>query len=140
MGTVIVVLFGGFLALDNKITVGDIVGFMLYLNLFYQPISNLQGSRKIPAIQAGADRVFEVLDTEPDVKDSPDAVDITGCRGEIEFDNVSFRYTDDVSVLQDISFWASQAKWWRWSGPRGWAKPIISLIAFLWSGYGQHPA
>ncbi|HOQ07013.1 MAG TPA: ABC transporter ATP-binding protein [Clostridiales bacterium] len=131
MGTVIVVLFGGYLALDGRISVGDIVGFMLYLNLFYQPISNLARiTEDLQQAIAGSDRVFEVLDTEPDVKDSPNAMDITGCRGEIEFDDVSFRYTDDVPVLRNISFRAEPGKMVALVGPTGVGKTtIISLIA-----------
>lgn len=131
MGTVIVVLFGGLLALDGKLSVGDIVGFMLYLNLFYQPISNLaRVTEDLQQAIAGADRVFEVLDTEPDIKDSPNAVDITECRGEIEFDDVSFSYIDDVPVLRNISFRAEPGRMVALVGPTGVGKTtIISLIA-----------
>jgi ATP-binding cassette subfamily B protein/subfamily B ATP-binding cassette protein MsbA len=131
MGTVIVVLFGGLLALDNRLSVADIVGFMLYLNLFYQPISNLARiTEDLQQAVAGADRVFEVLDTEPDVMDSPHAVEITECRGEIEFDDVSFSYVDGVPVLQNISFRAEPGKMIALVGPTGVGKTtIISLTA-----------
>ena len=131
MGTVIVVLFGGLLALDGKLSVADIVGFMLYLNLFYQPISTLaRVTEDLQQAMAGADRVFEVLDTEPDIKDSPDATDITECRGEIVFDDVSFSYMDNVPVLQNISFRAEPGKMVALVGPTGVGKTtIISLIA-----------
>ena len=131
MGTVIVVLFGGLLALDGKLSVADIVGFMLYLNLFYQPISTLaRVTEDLQQAMAGADRVFEVLDTEPDIKDRPDAVDITECKGEIVFDDVSFSYVDNVPVLQNISFRAEPGKMVALVGPTGVGKTtIISLIA-----------
>ena len=131
MGTVIVVLFGGLLALDGKLSVADIVGFMLYLNLFYQPISTLaRVTEDLQQAMAGADRVFEVLDTEPDIKDRPDAVDITECKGEIVFDDVSFSYVGNVPVLQNISFRAEPGKMVALVGPTGVGKTtIISLIA-----------
>ena len=131
MGTVIVVLFGGLLALDGKLSVADIVGFMLYLNLFYQPISTLaRVTEDLQQAMAGADRVFEVLATEPDIKDRPDAVDITECKGEIVFDDVSFSYVGNVPVLQNISFRAEPGKMVALVGPTGVGKTtIISLIA-----------
>jgi len=131
MGTVIVVLFGGLLALDGGLSVADIVGFLLYLNLFYQPISALaRVTEDLQQAIAGADRVFEVLDTEPDIKDSPDAVDLKACRGEIVFEDVSFNYVDNVPVLQNISFRADPGKMVALVGPTGVGKTtIISLIA-----------
>jgi len=131
MGTVIVVLFGGLLAMDGNLSVADIVGFLLYLNLFYQPISALARVTEDlqPAI-AGADRVFEVLDTEPDIKDSPNAGDIRECSGDIVFEDVSFNYIDGVPVLQNISFRAAPGKMVALVGPTGVGKTtIISLIA-----------
>lgn len=130
-GTVIVVFFGSWLALGGRLSIADIVAFLMFLNLFYQPISNL--ARVIEDLQqaiAGADRVFEVLDTEPDITDSPGAVDITDSRGDITFKNVSFNYVDGIPVLQDISFRAESGKMIALVGPTGVGKTtVISLIA-----------
>ena len=130
-GTVIVVMFGGWLALEGNLSVSDIVGFILYLSLFYQPIGAL--ARVIEDLQqavAGAERVFEVLDTEPDIKDSPEAVDITKSNGDIVFDDVSFGYIDNVPVLQNISFRAAPGEMVALVGPTGVGKTtVISLIA-----------
>lgn len=130
-GTVIVVFFGSWLALGDRLTIPDIVAFLLFLNLFYQPISNL--ARVIEDLQqsiAGADRVFEVLDTEPDIKDSPGAVDIPRGKGDITFENVCFNYVDGISVLRNISFRAEPGKMIALVGPTGVGKTtVISLIA-----------
>lgn len=130
-GTVIVVFFGSRLALGGNLSVSEIVGFLLYLNLFYTPISAL--ARVIEDLQqaiAGAERVFEVMDTEPDIKDSPNAVHLTSCKGVITFEDVSFSYIDDVPVLQNISFRAEPGKMVALVGPTGVGKTtIISLIA-----------
>ncbi len=130
-GTVIVVAFGGWLALDQKLSVSDIVGFLLYLNLFYQPISTLaRVTEDLQLAVAGADRVFEVLDTEPDIIDSPDAVEIARCKGELEFKNVSFEYIPSVPVLKNVSFKAEAGKMLALVGPTGVGKTtVISLIA-----------
>jgi ATP-binding cassette subfamily B protein len=131
LGTVIVVGFGGWLALNNHLSVSEIVGFLLYLNLFYQPVSTL--ARVMEDLQqaiAGADRVFEVLDTEPDIKDSKDAVDIKNSKGEVTFDNVSFHYLEASPVLQNVSFTARPGQMVALVGPTGVGKTtIISLMA-----------
>ncbi|NLV36062.1 MAG: ABC transporter ATP-binding protein, partial [Clostridiaceae bacterium] len=130
-GTVIVVFFGSQLALGGGLSVSEIVGFLLYLNLFYTPISAL--ARVIEDLQqamAGADRVFEVMDTEPDIKDGPETEDIAESKGEITFENVSFNYVDSMPVLRDISFQAKPGEMVAIVGPTGVGKTtIISLIA-----------
>lgn len=131
LGTVIVVAFGGWLALQNKLSVSDIVGFLLYLGLFYQPISTLaRVTEDLQLAIAGADRVFEILDTEPDIKDSHDAEDMERAEGEIIFDNVGFHYIPQAPVLQGISFTAKPGEMIALVGPTGVGKTtIISLIA-----------
>ena len=131
LGTVIVVVFGGWLALQHSLSVSDIVGFLLYLSLFYQPISALaRVTEDLQLAIAGADRVFEVLDIEPDIKDNPGAVDISKCKGEITFKDVSFSYLPSTPVLQHINFTAEQGKMIALVGPTGVGKTtVISLIA-----------
>jgi ATP-binding cassette subfamily B protein/subfamily B ATP-binding cassette protein MsbA len=131
LGTVIVVGFGGWLALNNRLSVSEIVGFLLYLNLFYQPISAL--ARVMEDLQqavAGADRVFEVLDTEPDIQDSKDAIELKNCKGEVTFNDVSFHYLEASPVLQNVSFTAKPGQMIALVGPTGVGKTtIISLMA-----------
>jgi ATP-binding cassette subfamily B protein/subfamily B ATP-binding cassette protein MsbA len=131
LGTVIVVGFGGWLALNNHLTVSEIVGFLLYLNVFYQPISTL--ARVMEDLQqsiAGADRVFEVLDTEPDIQDSKAAIEVKTSKGKVTFDNVSFHYLEASPVLQNVSFTAKPGQMVALVGPTGVGKTtIISLMA-----------
>jgi ABC-type multidrug transport system fused ATPase/permease subunit len=130
MGTVIVVFFGGIMATHFLVQAADIVAFLLYLSMFYGPISVL--ARVMEDIQrcfAGGERVFDMLDTEPDIADSPDAKVLGRTRGELEFRNVSFRYRDDVPVLDNISFTAAGGHMIALVGPTGVGKStIISLI------------
>ncbi len=131
LGTVIVVSFGGWLVLRQSLSISDVVGFLLYLNLFYQPISALaRVTEDLQQAIAGADRVFEVLDIEPDIKDNAGAVDISDCKGEITFSDVSFSYLPDIPVLQNISFTAEPGRMVALVGPTGVGKTtVISLIA-----------
>lgn len=130
-GTVIVVGFGGWLALKQHISVPDIVGFLLYLNLFYQPISTLaRVTEELQQAIAGSDRVFEVLDIEPDIKDTEGAVDIKISKGEIIFKDVNFHYIPQSPILQGINFTAKPGQMIALVGPTGVGKTtIISLIA-----------
>lgn len=130
-GTVIVVGFGGWLALNGKLSVADIVGFLMYLGLFYQPIATLaRVTEDLQQAIAGAERVFEVLDTEPDIVDSPDAKEIKNVEGHIEFDDVSFNYIEGQTVLKNISFEAKPGQMIALVGPTGVGKTtLISLLA-----------
>lgn len=131
LGTVIVIFFGGLLAIQGTMRGSDIVGFMLYLNLFYRPITML--ARLMEDVQqayAGGERVFKVLDTSPDIADAPGAVDIAHSSGHIAFENVSFGYNDGQTVLENINFEAKPGQMIALVGPTGVGKTsIISLIA-----------
>jgi ATP-binding cassette subfamily B protein len=131
LGTVIVVAFGGWLALRNYVDTADIVGFIMFLGLFYQPITTL--ARVIEDLQqatAGAERVFELIDAEPDIVDSEGAVTIGRSKGEIAFKNVSFHYIPQSPVLKNISFAAKPGQMIALVGPTGVGKTtVISLMA-----------
>jgi ABC-type multidrug transport system fused ATPase/permease subunit len=124
------VFFGGIMAMQFTLNAADIVAFLLYLGMFYGPISML--ARVMEDIQrsfAGGERVFETLDTEPDIADKPGATPLGECRGALEFDQVTFRYRDDVPVLEDISFRAEPGQMVALVGPTGVGKTtVISLI------------
>jgi ABC-type multidrug transport system fused ATPase/permease subunit len=97
VGTAAIVLYGGSQAIDNAIQIGTIIAFIGYLQVFFQPIQEL--SQLYTTYQQGMaalDKVFELLDTEPDMIDAPGAIDPGRLRGEIEMDRVSFSYIDDA--------------------------------------------
>ncbi|MCR3923460.1 MAG: ABC transporter ATP-binding protein/permease, partial [Firmicutes bacterium] len=130
-GTVIVVGFGGFLALQGSLSVADIVGFLMYLTLFYQPIASLaRVTEDLQQAIAGAERVFEVIDTEPDIQDAAGAIEVQQTQGRITFDDVSFHYLAGSPVLENISFTAQAGEMIALVGPTGVGKTtIISLLA-----------
>jgi len=131
IGTIIVLIAGPIIAVRAGLNISDVVAFLLYLNLFYAPIAML--SRVVEDVQhglAGTERVFEILDTEPDIKDSPGAAKVGRLSGQIEFRDVSFRYQDDIPVLERISFVAEAGQMVAIVGPTGVGKSTISgLIA-----------
>lgn len=131
LGTVIVVGFGGWLALQNKMSVSDVVAFLLYLGLFYQPVAVLgRVTEDIQQSTAGAERVFEVLDTEPDIQDSSSALPISDVKGKLTFEKVDFHYIPSAPVLEDINFVIQPGEMVALIGPTGVGKTtIISLIA-----------
>ncbi|MCL2055964.1 MAG: ABC transporter ATP-binding protein/permease [Oscillospiraceae bacterium] len=129
MGTIIVVGIGGLFALRGGMHVPDIVGFLMYLSLFYQPLAAL--ARLVEDVQvsyAGAVRVFEVLDEEPEITDSPTAAKLTNCRGKLAFKNVSFSYSDGEPVLRDISFTADTGEMIALVGATGVGKTTIASL------------
>lgn len=130
IGTIIVVLFGGMLALDGQMAVPDIVGFVMYLSLFYSPLAVL--ARLVEDIQVAAascQRVFDILDSEPEIKEAPDAVDIPRGEGRIDFENVSFCYDPAEPLLDRVSFTAKPGEMIALVGPTGVGKTtIVSLI------------
>ncbi|MCL2820443.1 MAG: ABC transporter ATP-binding protein/permease [Oscillospiraceae bacterium] len=131
IGTIIVLIAGPVIALNTGLDIADVVAFLLYLNLFYAPIAML--TRIVEDIQqglAGTERVFEILDVEPDIKDSPDAKAVSRLSGQIEFRDVTFSYEDDIEVLNHISFEAKAGQMIAIVGPTGVGKSTISgLIA-----------
>ena len=96
VATAAIILYGGTQAIDNAIQIGVIVAFIGYLQVFFEPIQQL--SQLYTTYQQGMaalDKVFELLDTKPDMVDAPDAIDPGPLRGEIEMDDVWFSYGDD---------------------------------------------
>lgn len=129
LGTVIVLIAGPVLALRSGMNISDVVAFLLYLNLFYAPISTL--TRIVEDMQlalAGAERVFEVLDTSPDIKDKPKAKNVGRLSGQLKFNNVCFSYKDDIPILNDVSFEVKAGRMLAVVGPTGVGKTTISAL------------
>ncbi len=129
IGTILVVCCGGFLAYHGNLSVADIVAFMLYLSLFYQPVSSM--ANLLESMQqslAGAERVMMILDAPPKIKDAENAKDIGRVQGEITFDHVDFSYENGEPVLKDISFTAAPGKMVAFVGPTGVGKTTLTQL------------
>jgi len=129
LGSVIVVGFGGFLAFHQQLSVSDIVSFMLYLALFYAPITGLaQLLESAQQALAGAERVIEVLDAPKNIIDRPGAMSIGKAEGRITFENVSFSYIENVTVLDDVSFDVKPGQMAALVGATGVGKTTLSQL------------
>lgn len=131
LGTVIVVWLGSYIILvkHGNMQPETLVAFLLYLGMFYGPVTTI--GRIVEDVQtalAGAERVFEILDTEPDVRDIPRATPLPRLRGEIAFENVSFAYRPDVPVLDEISFHVPAGSTLALVGPTGVGKTTIASL------------
>ncbi len=122
---------GGVMAVNGIITVGVIVTFAEYARQFTRPLNDLanQFNTFLSAV-AGAERVFEIIEEEPEAKDEGRARDITEVKGEIEFRNVSFAYEKDVQTVSDVSFYLKPGQTAALVGPTGAGKStIINLLS-----------
>ena len=129
-GTVIVAWFGGRAALQGTLPVEDLVAFVLYLGLFYQPLRLLaRTSEGFQEARTGAKLVWEVLDAQPEVVDPLGGVDYARASGEVAFESVDFEYEADLPVLKSISFEIKPGQTLALVGPTGAGKStIVSLI------------
>jgi ABC-type multidrug transport system fused ATPase/permease subunit len=130
LGTVIVVGFGGLFAYHAQIDAEQVVAFLLYLALFYAPITGLaQLLENAQLSLAGAERVLEILDSASEVTDKHGALELPPVQGHIRFENVSFRYIDETPVLENISFEVKPGQTLALVGPTGVGKTTIIQLA-----------
>jgi len=105
LGTIVIIYFGGRLALDRALPIEDVVAFFLYLELFYQPVRVLSGAwEQVQEAMAGAERVAELMEEQPEVYERPGAIELPGrAQGALSFNDVSFHYDRGDMVLERIT-------------------------------------
>jgi ATP-binding cassette subfamily B protein/subfamily B ATP-binding cassette protein MsbA len=131
LGSIVVIYFGGQLAFKQTLSVADLVAFFLYLEMFYQPVRNLSGAwENIQSALAGADRVAELLEEEPEILDAADALALTSrAEGTISFRDVSFHYNEGDAILDGITLDIPARHVIALVGPTGVGKStLVSLI------------
>ncbi|WP_163102330.1 ABC transporter ATP-binding protein [Peribacillus alkalitolerans] len=128
--TLSVLVVGAWLSFTKQLSYGELVGFVLYVNVLFKPIDKISALMELyPKGMAGFKRFTELIDQEPDVVDVKDAVEVSSLKGNIHFDNVTFAYDDKKSVLDSISFKIKAGETVAFVGPSGAGKTTIcSLI------------
>ena len=128
LGTIILIYFGGKLAFDQVLTVAELVGFFLYLELFYQPLHHLSGAwEQIQEALASADRVTELLEEVPEVDDVENAVALTmPIKGGITLRDVRFGYIPEETVLNNVNLDIAPRSTVALVGPTGVGKTTLA--------------
>ncbi|WP_407717489.1 ABC transporter ATP-binding protein [Inconstantimicrobium porci] len=127
---VTVCVVGGFLATKKKLEVGDIQAFIQYMRSFSQPINQTANiANIIQSTVASAERVFEILDEKEEIPDSKDAVVMTDCEGNVQFDHVKFGYTENNTLIHDMNIDVKKGHTIAIVGPTGAGKTtLINLL------------
>ena len=133
----IVAGYGGYLVLTFDpplVTVGIIVSFLIYVRRFYEPIRGIANLyTQLQSALAGAERIFELLDTKPEIVNAPDSIELPPIEGRVLFDHVHFAYKESELVLQDINLEALPGQTVALVGPTGAGKTtIVNLLARLY--------
>ncbi|KEF36369.1 ABC-type multidrug transport system, ATPase and permease component [Schinkia azotoformans MEV2011] len=130
IGFVVVAIVGSILAVKSMITVGVIASFITYSRQFVRPLNELANIYNvILSGVAGAERVFEILDEHDEPEDSASAFPLKNPNGQVTFENVSFGYRSDVSIIKNISFEAAAGSRTALIGPTGAGKTtIVNLL------------
>lgn len=129
IGTILVVAVGGFLAYKGSLNAEDIVAFLLYLSLFYTPVTGLATLlENMQQSLAGAERVMAILEAPSEIQDKPGAEELKDVEGEIRFEDVSFSYIDGIPVLEDVSFECPPGQMLALVGPTGVGKTTITQL------------
>ena len=138
-GTSLVLWIGGRQVMNNEMSVGELVAFLLYLALFYEPIGKLHGlNQMLQAARAGGERVFDILDATEERKDIAESNPLPEpVRGEIEFREVHFEYTEDKPALHAISLTAKPGQMTALVGPTGAGKStLVNLLPAFYEATG----
>ena len=125
-----VILLGGIFISRDSLNPSDLVVYILYINVFLNPIEKLINfTEQFQKGLTGFERFLEVINTNPDIEDGEDAVDITNPKGNIEFKDVSFSYNDKYDVLKNVNIKIPAGKTVALVGPSGGGKTTFcSLI------------
>jgi len=144
LGTGLVLWFGGSQVLQGSLTLGELIAFIFYLALFYEPIGRLHGlNQMLQAARAAGERVFDILDHDVEREKASSATRLRALpprvRGEVVYENVSFDYAPEKGVLRGVSLSAAPGDMIALVGPTGAGKStLVNLLpAFYEIGSGS---
>ncbi|MDH6370398.1 ATP-binding cassette subfamily B protein [Paenibacillus sp. PastF-3] len=127
--TILVMISGAWFFINGELQIGEFVAFILLSNIFFRPIEKINAViESYPKGIAGFKRYLEIIDTEPDISDKPDAVEVSTLHGDITFQNVFFGYDEDRPVLQNISLKVKAGETIAFVGPSGAGKTTICSL------------
>jgi ATP-binding cassette subfamily B multidrug efflux pump len=127
---IVLASLGGYLALSGLVSVGIIATFVYYGKNFIQPLQQIANMfNAIQAALAGAERVFEIIDTAPEIQDAPTALPLAETRGHVTFDRVSFGYEPGTPIIKQMTLEAKPGETIALVGPTGAGKTtIVNLL------------
>lgn len=130
LGTMVLYFFGVNMILDGMLQVGTLIAFGTYISMFWRPVMNLSNFyNQLVTNIAGAERIFEILDTKPDLTDGETACEMPEITGAVRFRHVTFSYEKEKEVLKDVSFEIEPGQTVALIGPTGAGKStIVNLI------------
>jgi ATP-binding cassette subfamily B protein len=129
LGQAVLLAIGGSMVVDHTLSLGALVAFFLYLNRFFQPIQLLvQQYNTYQQGQASVNKLRDLVDTEPEVREAPDAVELPPIEGEIVFDHLSFGYLPDRLVIEDVDLRVAPGETVAFVGPTGAGKSTLAKL------------
>ncbi|MEK4979230.1 ABC transporter ATP-binding protein [Bacillus sp. FSL K6-6540] len=127
--TVFVMICGAWFFIQGKIEMGEFMAFLLLSNIFFRPIEKINAViESYPKGIAGFKRYLEIMDTEPEIADVPDAVSLSSVRGDIRFEGVTFGYEPSRTILNNISLAIRAGETVAFVGPSGAGKTTICSL------------
>ncbi|MHB1000616.1 MAG: ABC transporter ATP-binding protein [Armatimonadota bacterium] len=128
IGVVGIYWYGGLRVMEGQLSLGLLLEFVGYMGLFFMPIRNISALyQTMQGAMAGAERIFDILDTEPTIKDSNNAYELPKIEGNVEFEHVNFAYGEDP-ILTDVSFTVNPGETIALVGPTGAGKTTITSL------------
>ena len=139
LGTALVIWFGCREVLAGNLTVGQLTAFLIFLTMFYEPVTRLHGlNQMLQAARAAGERVFDILDTTTETASTLRTETLPGpVRGEVTYEHVSFAYSSDRTVLKDVTLHAGPGKMIALVGPTGAGKStLVNLLPAFYEATG----
>lgn len=122
----LVLVLGGFYVFNGRINYGDLIAYLLYIQLFLLPIRNLTAlMQQYQQAVAGFERFLEIMDVQPDIVDQENAIELHDVKGDLTFDNVTFSYANKEKVLEELNFQIRAGQTIALVGPSGGGKSTL---------------
>ncbi len=125
----VVMVAGAYFVLSGELTAGGFIGFLLLVGVFFRPVEKINSViETYPKGIAGFRRFTELIDTEPDIADAPDAIEVNQLKGEIAYEDVSFGYSAEKPVLEAVNLTIQAGETIAFVGPSGAGKTTICSL------------